>query len=1009
MKDGTKILMSVRKLAACLICAALMTSSVPWPSFAEEVAIPDIPSVGIAGAGLGLSGLSPVQQMEFPSQANDSLSQISNLRVSEEAQKPLVPQKEISPVLYKEIENPQESPMPAAASQAIAGALSRPADLFPRLSGELKAASSKQNPKMDRQTDQVLKHLAQNGQFAQRTPGSFGTLFDGNAAANSTRENAANAIVQKGLPIEKLHLKLPAAARWQGLAGAAPPVNLGNISPSDVAREKIGDGAAPADAYSQQNEQTRNLLRPLVKWLVDFHLKMRQEFPKADFSMRDFDVLLRYLRVMRAEKGERADPENPGKKIEFMPGMAQVAADALGYIYRDRVGLANPEKSDKREESRRKFDAALALHIKDIPKITDEDFRSAPLGPSGMKLPKPYFQLQKEYFEIFPELAAKAPAADVHSRGFIRSEKNLPTIETRIQQIKTGISLRDPLLLMGDSAVSKSFLIKAYYDTVLNPALAALGKAPISVLPIGVKPNLGSRDLVGRYAPRPLVDENGNTAYANEFAFLAGHLVRGMILGQALVLEEITNAMPEFLEVINFYMTHGYLIIHQKGGKPFIVYPHPNFRIFATGNWTHFAGRNAQSQAFWSRWRVKIWEEYGIEETGYILAAKYGIEEGLARMMVLFQQAVLTELQARKIGKDLQGQYALNLRTLERLCGRFKEDVERLGGKSLSAEDRLKVLGKEIFDEYGAMLPSQEDKVKLLDLMDKTFKLPKASNGQVVTFSDLKMSAKDFEPEIIGFEDKAGELVITEKVLGELRFPKGPGGEMVPGAEHRLTMVPEVTTALFRLLRAWMRREPYLLMGERAAGKTRIVYFAAHLLDMPVLYIAHSQESSLKELIGGYYPRPDSDKDSSKNDVKLPPMVWMDGKEIQAMEWGKGQIPSNQIGAWLFEDDVNLGSVHEHRNTVLDDGVQSTPYREARSGPNFWSVQAVNPPDPMRYAGRKMLSPAHLSRRHVSWQAELDNPKTQEGQAKKEESPASLIEMALDRLVGAVRSQKPLP
>lgn len=140
-------------------------------------------------------------------------------------------------------------------------------------------------------------------------------------------------------------------------------------------------------------------------------------------------------------------------------------------------------------------------------------------------------------------------------------------------------------------------------------------------------------------------------------------------------------------------------------------------------------------------------------------------------------------------------------------------------------------------------------------------------------------------------------------------------------------------------------REPVLLEGPTAAGKTASVLFLAALLRQPVVRINLSGQTDTGELIGRYAPQEGGWR-------------WQDGLLPRAM----------REGWWVLLDELNLAepSVAERLNPVLEreptlvltegDGRRYGPGGEPVAR-RFHVFATLNPPEGA-YRGRHALSPA---------------------------------------------------
>jgi len=101
------------------------------------------------------------------------------------------------------------------------------------------------------------------------------------------------------------------------------------------------------------------------------------------------------------------------------------------------------------------------------------------------------------------------------------------------------------------------------------------------------------------------------TVKGGETVWIDGVLPHAMRNGLWLIVDEIDFAEPAILSVLNAVLEqHGKLTLKEKGHE--IIEPHPNFRLFATGNSIGcmsdyrglYQGTNILNEAFLDRWQV---------------------------------------------------------------------------------------------------------------------------------------------------------------------------------------------------------------------------------------------------------------------------------------------------------------------------------------------------------------------------------------------------------------------
>jgi len=192
-------------------------------------------------------------------------------------------------------------------------------------------------------------------------------------------------------------------------------------------------------------------------------------------------------------------------------------------------------------------------------------------------------------------------------------------------------------------------------------------------------------------------------------------------------------------------------------------------------------------------------------------------------------------------------------------------------------------------------------------------------------------------------------LEVSERTVrvGEHTFPRGQGHALAPSEERfEHTCVDNPTAALLEHIATSVRlREPALLEGATAAGKTSTVMFLAALLRQPVCRVNLGGQTDTGELVGRYAP--------------------CDG----GWRWQEGVIPrAMREGWWVILDEIYLAdpAVIERLNPVLErtPSLLVTEGDNARFGPGgtpvspaFHVFATMNPSDG-EYGGRNALSPA---------------------------------------------------
>ncbi|GDX83912.1 hypothetical protein LBMAG42_57230 [Deltaproteobacteria bacterium] len=183
--------------------------------------------------------------------------------------------------------------------------------------------------------------------------------------------------------------------------------------------------------------------------------------------------------------------------------------------------------------------------------------------------------------------------------------------------------------------------------------------------------------------------------------------------------------------------------------------------------------------------------------------------------------------------------------------------------------------------------------------------------------------------------------------IGETALVRGTGHPLAPAPElFQHTCIDAPTAALLGFLASSVRlREPTLLEGPTAAGKTSAILYLASILRHPVIRLNLGGQTDTGELIGRYAPR------------------------AGGWSWQEGLIPrAMREGWWVILDEINLAepSIVERLNPVLErsPSLVVSEGDGARLGPGGapvaagFHIFATMNPSGGEYGGRSPLSPA---------------------------------------------------
>lgn len=463
-----------------------------------------------------------------------------------------------------------------------------------------------------------------------------------------------------------------------------------------------------------------------------------------------------------------------------------------------------------------------------------------------------------------------------------------------------GYLLRHSVLLLGPTSTGKSFLIKWLAQV--------LGYEHLSY---AINPYTSKFELIGGIKP----DSMGR------FVWQDGILLKAAQGGLWLVLEEINLASSEVVEILNDYLITG-KITYSANGEQKEMYPHPDFRLFATGNPSSYSQRQKLSEVFLTRFKILYQKELSEEELTQILSSLFRISSALTLPIARFHTTMQNQADSRIIGKAEKDPYIFTLRDIIRLGKR----VEPLLKEGLAEEEFLRRFFQEFFSVYIGRMRDEAEREAVISLLDAYF----GFRGKGMDLDALlEPSSADLSALREGLETSPGDVFI----------PQGEA-DIIPTPTQRLT--------LFLILKALLYHEPVLLVGNPASGKTTLVRYLARQKATDLYYVNLSSDAGLEELLGGYI----QDENGT--------WYYRKGLLFKAIEQG----------SWLLIDEANLSPLSEYLNTLLDFGyVVDGQENVCRAHPNFRLFLAINPPSV--HQSRNLLSPALRSRFTEVWVEEL--------------------------------------
>jgi MoxR-like ATPase/HEAT repeat protein/uncharacterized protein YegL len=469
-----------------------------------------------------------------------------------------------------------------------------------------------------------------------------------------------------------------------------------------------------------------------------------------------------------------------------------------------------------------------------------------------------------------------------------------------LESLIFGYLLKHSVLLLGPTSTGKSFLIK-WLAHVLG----------FKHLAYAINPFTSKFELIGGIKP----DNEGH------FIWHEGIILKAAHEGLWLVLEEINLASSEVVEILNDFLITG-KISYSENGQQREVTPHPDFRLFATGNPESYSQRQKLSEIFISRFKIFYQKELSEEELSQVLSSLFRISASMALQIARFHISLQNQADSRVIGKAEKDPYTFTLRDIIRIGNRLGTTLKQ----DAANEGFLKKLFIEFFCVYMGRVRDEAEREAMVSLLDAYFGF-RASGMDLEAI--IPAVSKDIRP-----------------LLKSLKTTRG--GEFIPQQEADITPTPTQKETLYLILKALINREPVLLVGNPASGKTTLIRYLARQKETNLYFVNLSSDTGLEELLGGYI----QDEQGSWHYRK--------GLLFDAME----------EGSWLLIDEANLSPLSEYLNTLLDFGyVVDERENVCHAHPNFRLFLAINPPSV--HQSRNLLSPALKSRFAEVWIEEL--------------------------------------
>lgn len=325
------------------------------------------------------------------------------------------------------------------------------------------------------------------------------------------------------------------------------------------------------------------------------------------------------------------------------------------------------------------------------------------------------------------------------------------------KDIIDSINRNDRLFLTGDGGVGKSSIIVQIAARINQPL-------------IRVNLNLETRitDFLGKLT---ITSENG----ISKTLWTDGILPTAMRKGYWLLLDEVDFCDPAILGILHPILEpNGKLVLKENIGE--VVEPHPNFRIFGTGNSVGsqsnkmdvYAGTSELNEAFLDRWVIMHMKDLDEkEEVKIIKMAVPALKRKWAKSIVRFAKDVRTAMAGQSEGTGISMR-SLSLRKIIRWADKMAlyrnpfKAAENVFMNNVTTADQ-EVLRRIMSVHFGGGI--------------KTIGLKKAEVGPVIDNNDKPMNAKEkeFWKTLSKGRGRVSKEVLAQKItkLKEFRTKNG--------------------------------------------------------------------------------------------------------------------------------------------------------------------------------------------------------------------------------------------
>ncbi|MFC1753351.1 AAA family ATPase [Thermoproteota archaeon] len=459
-----------------------------------------------------------------------------------------------------------------------------------------------------------------------------------------------------------------------------------------------------------------------------------------------------------------------------------------------------------------------------------------------------------------------------------------PTKTTRqhLYQIAKAVSMGEQVMLTGPTASGKTSIVMW---------LARLMGVGCELISIDEQTEVS--DLIGQYIEK--ADEKDETNRI--IVFEKGKLLKAIERGDWVVLDEINLAKPEIIERLNSLLDDDRMIVVTEDGEMAPIKAHPNFRLFTTMNPAgHYQGRKPLSNAMRNKFsELYISDVFETDEYKEIL--EFYLDEKhhthLDDIVNVFTGMNAYLKKSFPYGME-DGLGYLTIRNL-RLAARYINDL--CPNETASAEQLKEAFMFCFVDQYSEGTVHVEFERMFSEgtegKEERISEKGKGTEAQRHKGTKKKKGKKDTVPaEVFTING----VSLAKRDLNSL---SEEDKLFVPKEKTNFHLFEKTKHYLSDMAKAVTLKQPMLLIGETAGGKTTLVEELAAQTNTPFRRMNFSRMTEKSELIGSWQIKVkthDQAEDQAEDQDGGYSIIWVDGILLDAMKHGH----------WLLLDELNL-------------------------------------------------------------------------------------------------------